>query len=147
MIYVPETECAEVITIVAANELWRRLQPDLVGLGVRRYTFESVDGLAQHGMLGGSFVGETNVRIQTHVSSEVLLAILAHLRACYPCLLRERPHSIDDDLLARGQTVLDLRPIARLSPPDPDGCAIVLRPAAAPLHEPMGSAEARCSPG
>jgi hypothetical protein len=136
MIHIPETEPVEVITIVAASELWRRLQPDLVGLGVRRYTFEIEDGFAQHGLLKGSFVREANVRIETHVSSELLMAILAHVRECYPCLLREQPHTANHDLLARGRTVVDLTPIARLSRVDLDGGALVLRPPAAHLYDP-----------
>ncbi len=80
---VESTEHAEIVTIVAATRLWRRLQVDLVRLGVRRYTFMSVSGFEPNRRLEGSFLIDANVRIETRVSPDILQAILAHAIAHY----------------------------------------------------------------
>ncbi len=71
------------ITIIAASELWDRIQPDIVALGVRAYTFMTVDGSGEHALLEQGLVTTGDVRVETLVGPALRDAILKHLASGY----------------------------------------------------------------
>jgi hypothetical protein len=78
------TESARLVTIVAASELWARLESDLRRLGVKGYTLVDASGRGGHGLREGSLLVTGNVRVETLVSPEVAHAIFEHLAHTYP---------------------------------------------------------------
>ena len=78
------TEKLKLITVIAAAELWNRLQAELVALGVRDYTFMSVDGFGEHGRRErGLLLVTSNVRVETIIRPELGDVVLKHLVVHY----------------------------------------------------------------
>jgi len=77
------TTHAKLVTIVAASELWDRLEAGLRALGAKGYTFAAVSGWGQHGPRAGGILHSGNVRVEAIVTDEVADAILKHLAATY----------------------------------------------------------------
>jgi nitrogen regulatory protein PII len=74
---------AKLVTIIAAAELWDRLEADLRRLGASGYTFVSVNGRGEHGSRPGSWLESGNVRIETVVTPEFASSIMDHLLRDY----------------------------------------------------------------
>jgi hypothetical protein len=80
----PLTTKAKLVTIIAASELWERLEAHFGHLGVRAYTFSSAGGHGEHGHREGGLLHSGNVRVEAVVRDDVAHAILQHLAATYP---------------------------------------------------------------
>ncbi len=78
------TEKAKLVTIIAASELWDRLETDLRHIGVKGYTLVTASGRGGHGVREGGFLVTGNVRVETVVTPEVAHAIFQHLAKTYP---------------------------------------------------------------
>jgi nitrogen regulatory protein PII len=74
----------KLVTIIAAAELWDRLETELRRLGATGYTFMSVNGRGEHGLRPGGWLLLANVKIETIVSPEVARSIMDHLVREYP---------------------------------------------------------------
>jgi hypothetical protein len=78
------TTKTKLVTVVAASELWDRLEADLRRLGVTGYTLVSASGRGGHGRREPSLLVTGNVRVETLVSAELADTIFGHLARTYP---------------------------------------------------------------
>ncbi len=73
----------KLVTIMAASELWDRLEADLRSLGVHGYTFMSANGRGARGLRQGGWLLAGNIRIETLVTPEKAKAIFDRLLGEY----------------------------------------------------------------
>ncbi|MCU0418473.1 MAG: hypothetical protein MUC38_02350 [Cyclobacteriaceae bacterium] len=72
----------KLVTIIAEDVLEDTLAKEITALGAKGYTVVTVRGKGEQGMRENLWEGE-NVKIETIVSDEVALKILAHLQRKY----------------------------------------------------------------